>query len=293
MILERSQRVHRLLVGQEVFGLVRALVPAEQDRVDRCGHDEQGRDHQEPDRDRHQVRRLADAPGDRRARRGLERPGERRLAADVVDDLGADRNRVDPFQVVAALVEERLERLAKLPLAPDLLDSAAGRVHVARLLLDHVRPQEPEPVVRRVAVAVPEDLVEPGSRSELRQVLVARDVEVREVDERGRHRLALEVGRLLEQEEPREVHLGERAEVEHRPVRDAVAHRRQQLSQRGGLTRPHVRRDGHCGLLLQARNSSAKSRIFVRSQYTIPRYVPGATSRISSRTQCATSDVPE
>ena len=246
-----------------------------------------------PDRDRHQVRPLAHAPAERRARFGLERPGERRLVSHVVDDLGADRSRIDPFQVVPPLVEERLERLSKLRLAPDLLDSAARGVHVAGLLLGHVGPQEAEPVVRRVAVAVPEDLVEPGSSGELRQVLVARDVEVREVDERGRHRSPLEVGRLLEQEQPREVHLRERAEVEHRPVRHAVAHRRQQLSQRGGLSRPHVRRDRHCGLLLQAGNSSAKSRIFVRSQYTIPRYVPGATSRISSRIQCATSDVPE
>ena len=85
-----------------------------------------------------------------------------------------------------------------------------------------------------------EEAVDPGRAGKLGQVPVLRHVEIAHVEESRRQGSAAEIGRFLEQEEACEVHFGERAQVDDRPVGDSVAHRCQDLSEALCLAGPDV-----------------------------------------------------
>ena len=146
-----------------------------------------------------------------------------------------------------------------------------------------------EPVAA-VALAVGEEPVEPFLRRQLDQVPRGRDVDVGHQDQMRGEALV-----LLDHREPGEVEPGELAEVDHRPVRDAVAHRREQALQLAALAGANGRDDRQRALVRHRyrANLSAKRAILSRSQKTSPRKTPGETSRISSRTLRATKEVFE
>ena len=148
-----------------------------------------------------------------------------------------------PCLVAPAVVERRLDRVPQRRLLLDLAHGATPRVHVRRRLPDDVAAEVVETVTPgrlalRVALARPEDAVEAraGGLHQLLEVGVHGDVEVAEQDQaRGQPR-AGRVGVGGNHHQPREVDAVEGAEVDHRPVRDAVAH-----ALRGG-SRRHPRR---------------------------------------------------
>ena len=181
-------------------------------------------------------------------------------------------------------VDELLEPVPQLGLLADLPPRAADRVHVERLLADPVQLQVGEPLVARpppelgIALAVLEELVDALARQvdELTEMPLARDVEVAQVEELRRQRLAVEVGGLLEQHEAREV--------------DAVESRRSRSPSRSRPRRPSTRavasgsrpcrwgrwrrasvRPGAASGRAQSGLVSAKCRIMVRPQKTSPR----------------------
>ncbi len=194
-----------------------------------------------------------------------------------------DLLRVLRAQAVGA-VDELLEPVPQLGLLADLPPRAADRVHVERLLTDPVELQVREPLVARppaelgIALAVLEELVDALARQvdELTEMPLARDVEVAQVEQLSRQRLAVEVAGLLEQHEAREVDAVEPVEVDHRVVRDAVAHRLEQLPQALDLVGGDVGGERQCDLVRHRRRAqfglvSAKCRIMVRPQKTSPR----------------------
>ena len=98
---------------------------------------------------------------------------------------------------------------------------------------------------------MPEEQVEAfaGLVDELAEMVLAGNVEVAQIEQRGRQRLAAEVGRLVEHDEAREMDAVKGAEVDHRSVRDSVAHRLEELLQASGLSRPDLGDERQCDLM--------------------------------------------
>jgi hypothetical protein len=243
-VLARGEPAHVLGVRSQVRRRIAFLVQAQDQRVDRQGQqDERGEEDQRGDH-RDRVGLLPRPPDERGPRRAPGGPGEVGPRAHEALDARADRHGIRRQRILA--VEERLHGVAELRLLANLHGGAADGVHVDRLGRQQARlevgPPRARVGLRRVALAQPEGGVErlPAQIGETVQVRVERRVDLAHVHQARRDRPSVPVGGVVEDEQPREVHLLEARERDRRRAGGPGVHGREhaaQLRQPAGLHR--------------------------------------------------------
>ena len=166
---------------------------------------------------------LLDPPRERGRRRRRRGPGEARLAPDEALNRGPHLGRRAPGKVPR--VEEALDRRAQLGLSPDLLDGSALAIDVedpgGHGVLPEIRGAAFDRSRRRrgIRLAVTEDPIQTvaADARQLTHVPLQGRVDVGEQCQVRGNGVALQVLRLVEDDEPREVHVPELFERDDRP----------------------------------------------------------------------------
>ena len=232
MVLQRRQRLDAPLIRFHVGCGIAFLVDAKEERPERCQEKQNRQKREAHERDGDEMHFVPRTGCERGSLRRLPHPGELRIPLDelahVVANIASGRASSRPrssgtFSIASRNADSwRIWRTVR-PLV-FTYTPAPGRRGA-----DEVETVAASRLPRWVALARPENLVE-ALAGGLNQLV---EVDVR-VTSKSLSRLATRASRARRigvrgNQHPREVDPVERAEVDHRPVRDAVAHRREEL----------------------------------------------------------------